>query len=130
MPEEISLDEYRQLLKRQAKRKNKYNARATDIPGWGRADSIAEATRLGELILLERAGRITELMFHPKYELLSARPGWPAISYEADFQYWEAGRLIAEDVKGGNATQTEAWRIKARLFVERYPHIEYRIEVR
>lgn len=87
----------------------------------GLADSKAEAARWAELRLLERAGEITGLRFHPRYKL-SAR-----IVYEADSDYWEAGRLVVEDVKGGKATQTPAFKLKWKLMAECYPDVLLRI---
>lgn len=89
-----------------------------------RFDSQAEARRYGELLILVRAGAITDLAVHPRY-VLTDGPRPPV--YVADFAYVEQGRQVVEDVKGGKATQTPAFRLKAKLFRERYPHIELRI---
>lgn len=89
-----------------------------------RFDSQAEARRYGELLILVRAGAITDLAVHPRYVLMDC-PRPPV--YVADFAYVEDGRQIVEDVKGGKATQTPVFRLKAKLFRERYPAMELRI---
>ena len=47
-----------------------------------------------------------------------------AITYIADFQYQENGKTIVEDFKG---IETEAFKIKRKLFEKRYPDKELRI---
>ena len=89
-----------------------------------RFDSKAEANRYSELRLLERAGTISDLECQPRYVLGTGKR--PPV-YVADFRYHEGGRLIIEDVKGGKATQTAVFKLKAKLFRERYPAIELRI---
>lgn len=90
-----------------------------------RFDSKAEAKRYGELKLLERAGAIKDLRVHPTYKL-AAR-----ITYEGDFEYQVAVpdgfaslHTICEDVKG---VETQVFKVKAKLFREKYPDIELRI---
>lgn len=68
-------------------------------------DSIKEANRFDELMLLLRAGRITELRLQPEFTLQEAftTPQGErirAIKYRADFQYVQDGETIVEDVKG------------------------------
>lgn len=110
----------------------KYGAKKTVVDGIT-FDSKAEARRYRDLRLAEAAGEIVQLQVHPVYELLPAfttRQGERvrALAYEADFVYTERdGRAVVEDVKGGKATQTEAWKIKRKLFLHRYPDVELRI---
>ena len=113
---------------------NKYGARKVELDGHT-FDSQAEARRYGELKLMEQAGEIENLRVHPKFELQKAllrngktiRP----ITYTADFAYYDHGLPhpghVVEDVKGGKATQTAAFRIKQKLFMAKYPHCEFRI---
>lgn len=108
-------------------RQNKYSNRRGD--GF---DSQAEASRYDALLLLEQAGDISELCVKPRYVLVDAFTTFRgervrAITYTPDYQYRERGRLVCEDVKGGKATQTEVFKIKAKLFKLRYPDIELRI---
>lgn len=84
-------------------------------------DSKAEAARYGELKLLVRAGAISGLHVHPRYELIAAGPvisikgrlQMPVVGvYEADFSYEDKthGEMI-EDVKGLD-TPLSAWKRK------------------
>lgn len=102
----------------------KYNSVKTIIDGITFA-SKAEANRYQELRLLERAGAISELELQPRYILQDAftRKGKKvqAITYIADFRYIEKGVVITHEVKGA---ETEAWKIKQKMFWHRYPHLE------
>ncbi len=109
---------------------NKYRvsaAAARTINGI-RFDSAAEARRWGELKLLERAGEIARLSRQPEYVLIEALldsdgKKQRAIKYIADFRYLLNGRIVVEDVKGFS---TAAYKIKKRLFLQRYPEIIFR----
>lgn len=90
-------------------------------------DSKAERDHYLELRLRQRAGEISDLRpspEQPKKERFVLAAG---ITYTPDFTYTEAGRRVADDVKGGRATATAHFRDKAKLFRERYPAIELRI---
>ena len=92
-------------------------------------DSLAERSRYRELILLQRAGVISGLKLQPPFELQAKFRGTDgkmvrAITYIADFQYNENGRVVVEDVKG---KQTDVFKIKKKLFNEVYPHLELRL---
>jgi hypothetical protein len=96
----------------------KYGNRSIVIDG-EKFDSLAESRRWRDLLLLQRAGKISRLQRQVRYILLDAiprvgnKPGQRAISYVADFAYWdEDGRLVVEDVKG---VRTEVYRLKAKL---------------
>lgn len=106
-------------------RRNKYNAKKTTVDGIVFA-SKAEAKRYGELKLLERAGLIRGLRLHPRFVLQEKNGADRAIVYVADFSYLEnaGGKTVVEDVKGA---QTTVFRMKAKLFRAKYPHIELRI---
>ena len=79
-------------------------------------DSKRERDRHIDLLLLERAGQITELRRQVAYELaprvkLGGRFK-PALRYVADFCYVEAGAVVTEDSKGAI---TREFRIKQHL---------------
>lgn len=93
-------------------RKNKYNAVSVKNEH-GHFDSKAEFRRYMELRNLERAGVITDLRHHEVFDLVVN--GVPITRYEADFVYQQDGEEVVEDVKGGTATMTAAFRMKARL---------------
>jgi hypothetical protein len=92
-------------------------------------DSKREANRYKELLLLERAGAISDLQRQVKYQLVPAqyRPvfdkktrKWKErcvereVNYIADFQYCEDGKLIVEDVKG---VKTKDYILKRKMML-------------
>lgn len=107
---------------------SKYNAIKQTIDGHT-FDSKREAHRYTELLLAQRAGKISMLRLQPAFELQPAfvdasgkkqRP----IVYKADFGYVENGQGVIEDVKG---FATKEFKLKAKMFLYRYPKIELRI---
>jgi hypothetical protein len=105
---------------------SKYNARKVEIKGIV-FDSKAEARRFEELDLLETAHEILNLTIHPRFVLVDPftcrGKKERGITYIADFRYIENGKAIVEDVKG---IRTEAYKIKRKLFLQKYPEIEFR----
>lgn len=106
------------------KKPNKYNARKVFDSTHGTFDSEAEYARWRELLLLQEAGEISELcrqvsftVIEPQHDKRTKR-----VMYQVDFTYYEDGRLVAEEHKG---YWTEAAKLKAYLFMEKYPHIKY-----
>ena len=95
-------------------------------------DSKAEATRYQELVLLQRAGEITDLERQPVFHIVppfTDKIGrkHQGVSYRGDFRYADkSGHVIVEDVKGA---LTEVYRIKKKLLLWRYPDINF-IEVK
>lgn len=78
-------------------RGNKFNAVKVKLDGYT-FDSKAEAKRWCELKLLEKAGKVSWIKVHPRYELYVN--GQRIASYKADFLYTdERGRDRIEDVK-------------------------------
>jgi len=106
------------------KRASKYNAKKTERHGRV-YDSIAEADRADQLLLLARAKVIFGLGFQPVFALAAAE-GVRACKYKADFCYTENGRTIVEDVKSP-ATLTPVSRLKLKLFLAQYPDHELRL---
>lgn len=128
MTSEITIAEYRALIKKRPK----YGNKKVEIDGYT-FDSLAEAARYKELRLLESAGRIEVLEVHPRFTLQHAftdRQGQrhQAVTYSADFAYREiTGPFVAsvvEDVKG---KETDVFRVKSKLFRFNYPDLELRI---
>lgn len=94
-------------------------------------DSKREGNRYRELLLLERAGAITDLQRQVKYKLLPAqyRPVFDKktrkwkdrciereVSYVADFVYQQDGETVVEDVKSP-ATKTRQYILKRKMML-------------
>ena len=110
---------------------NKFHAVKTKVDGLA-FDSLAESRRYMELKFRERAGEISGLTVHPRFELIGAF--WCAGKHErptcyvADFQYLENGKTVVEDVKGGRATRTAVFELKRKLFLFHYGNqLDFRI---
>lgn len=88
---------------------NKYGNKKTN--GY---DSKAEARRAGELKLMERAGKISDLQEQVAYEIIPKQAGERAAHYVADFSYFDHDVLIVEDVKG---VKTPAYILKRKLML-------------
>lgn len=102
------------------RRAHKYGAKKQLVDGI-LFPSKAEARRYLELKLLMQAGEIDELILQPQFVLA---PGVvlhgkkkPALRFTADFSYLDkkTGLRVVEDVKGGRATATEAYRMRIHL---------------
>lgn len=106
---------------------NKYRNKKVQIDMYV-FDSIAESRRYKELVLLQRAGKISELQLQPKFLLQESfrKNGktYRKIEYIADFMYEEDGKIIVEDVKG---KETEVFKLKHKLFEKKYPALELKI---
>ena len=100
----------------------KYGNRKTIIDGIV-FDSAKEARRYQELVLLQRAGKISDLQRQVPFVLIPAqvdengkvieRP----VRYVADFAYSEKGVYTVEDTKG---VRTKEYIIKRKLLLWRY----------
>ena len=97
----------------------KYHNQPIVVDGF-RFASQKEAARYGELRLLEKAGRISQLELQPRYPLIVN--GITVATYVADFRYREAlggiaaGAQIVEDVKS-KPTMTPVYRLKKKLML-------------
>ena len=89
----------------------KYRNVPTTLGGL-RFASKAEARRYGELVLLQKAGVITDIVVQPKFPLKIN--GQLICTYVADFSYMENNNLCVEDVKS-RATRTPVYIIKVKL---------------
>jgi len=94
--------------------KRKYH----NVPTEGFA-SKREATRFGELKLLQRAGKISELRCQVRVELVPKCEHERAVTWTADFVYKEAPSWeeIWEDCKGA---RTKDYVIKRKLVLWRF----------
>lgn len=101
-------------------------------------DSKKELKRYNELLLLQKAGEISDLQRQVKYELIPPiyeevvvqlktkekvvkKSVQLAITYTADFVYKDKnGTIIANDVKASKFFQDNSYKIKKKLFRWRY----------
>lgn len=97
----------------------KYGNRKAEVNGIS-FDSVKEANRYRELLLLERAGTIQNLELQRKFVLTPSQRGADGkviereCSYIADFCYKENGVQIVEDTKG---FRTKDYIIKRKLML-------------
>lgn len=98
---------------------SKYNARKKEVGGI-LFDSSGEAEAYCVLSRWQAMGAITGLELQPRFVLQVKAKGRRAIEYVADFRYWDVARKITvtADFKG---FQTPVFKIKRKLFAERYP---------
>ena|SRR3990167_9660450 len=88
-------------------------------------DSRKEANRYGELQLLVRGERITDLKLRPCFEFVVN--GQMICKYIGDFSYVEKDRVsrTVEDVKSPITRKNPVYRIKRKLFEALYPEIVF-----
>lgn len=93
--------------------KNKYKNKQAEVDGIV-FSSIKEAKRYGELLMMIKAGEITNLELQKEYVLIppqyvnvrtsdgkvKKRCAERAVKYVADFVYQQDGKTVVEDVKG------------------------------
>ncbi len=92
---------------------HKYGAKRTELDGHS-FPSRAEARRYSELKLMQQQGVIEGLLLQPRFPLLVN--GVKIGHMTLDFAYRDDnGTMVYEDVKGGNATKTEAYRLRKKL---------------
>jgi hypothetical protein len=107
--ETMTLDEYRELMARSGGKSKMGNVR-TEVDGFVFASGL-EATRYGELKLLEQAGEVRELQLQFPFRL--DVNGIHVCTYVADFVYVDAqGKQVVEDTKG---MKTAVYRLKKKL---------------
>lgn len=83
-------------------------------------DSKAEHDRYLELLVMERAGIISGLECHPRWEIIPAqkvpgRHGFKAAHYTADFKYVRDGVEHVEDVKSTYTREDKAYILRRKL---------------
>lgn len=83
-------------------------------------DSTAEADRYLELLVMQKAGVISELRCHPHYDLIPSQkvPGHQSFRphrYTADFAYVRDGEEIVEDVKSVRTREERDYIINRKL---------------
>lgn len=98
---------------------NKYHAKKAEFNGI-KFDSKHERDRYVELLLLERAKEIMDLKCQVRFPLIAKSSYGKEIVYVADFTYYENGELVVEDAKSSITRKNPVYRLKRRLFMERY----------
>lgn len=119
---QLKPEEYRLLLAKKAakRRRNKYGAIRTEVADGTIYDSKAEATYCEQLKLRRRAGEIESLELQPRFPL---RVNDVIVGeYVADAMYVDVrtGKTHVIDVKGGEATRTQLYRLKKKLMLAIY----------
>lgn len=96
------------------KKKNKYGAIKQEEDGYS-FDSTKERTRYRQLKHLLHMRDIDDLEVHPSFTF--EHNGVKIGRFTPDFAYTDpiSGERIVEDVKGGNATKTEAYRLRKKM---------------
>ncbi len=108
----------------------KYNNKKVVADGFT-FDSTKEFNRYYELKLLSRAGKISNLEVHPKFELQPkfrdlSGVAHRAITYSGDFAYNENGVYVVEDVKSEMTRKLAQYRDKKKIFLYKFPHILFK----
>jgi len=89
-------------------------------------DSKREAQYYSQLLLLQKAGKVSDIECHPRYDINvnGRRIGF----YKADFRFMdlEQSRQRVVDVKS-KATVTAVFRLKAKLVEALYPGTEIEV---
>lgn len=106
---EMTAADYQATIKNKT---NKYRNKKS-----GKFDSKKEEKRYYELILMQKAGNISDLIHHKKFDLIPKQDGERAIKYEADFVYQRNGVLIVEDVKSPATRKIPLYSIKRKLML-------------
>lgn len=109
---------------------NKFGAKRTEVDGHV-FDSKVEAQRYRELLMMERAGLISDLQLQVPFILQESFVDADGnkqrkIQYTADFVYKEQTFTVIEDVKGAATVRGEAFRVRWRLLLNKFrsdPHI-------
>lgn len=107
--------------------KNKYRNIPTERSGTERDlrfDSKREAERYDELMLMLKAGAISDLRLQNDFTLIEAytTPEGKRVRaerYKADFTYWRDGEFVVEDVKS-KATKTKTYTVKKKQMLDKY----------
>lgn len=107
--------------------RHKYGAIPVEVNGI-RFHSQGEAAEDSNLVYLEMAGEISNLIRQPKFTLLPAffhdGKRIAAITYTADWSYTENGRTVIHDFKG---VETDVFKLKWKWMKALYPDFVYRI---
>jgi hypothetical protein len=95
--------------------RNKFNAERKEVNG-RIYDSTGESDRAVELQWLLQLGKLSELKYQVRFEIIPKQPGEQAAYYVADFTYIdEDGSYVVEDMKGH---RTAVYLLKRKLMLQ------------
>lgn len=123
----LSLKEAKALGIDVGEKESKYKSRKVTLDGIT-FPSQKEADKYAELKILQRAGEVARLEMQPEFILQEGyRDGkgkrHRPIKYRADFRVtYRDGRVEVIETKG---YRTEAYRMKKKMFLARYPDINF-----
>ena len=88
-------------------------------------DSLKEARRYDELMLMLKAGQISDLRLQHSFTLIEGytTPDGKRVKperYVADFTYWCGKEFVVEDIKGGNSTKTKVYEVKKKQMLDKF----------
>lgn len=114
--EQLAQYESGRKMAQEGAKRSKYGNQPTMVDGI-KFDSKKEATRYGELKLMEKAGQISDLRVHTRWELFVNEQ--LICNYESDFDYLSAvfGYRKVEDTKG---VRTAVFKLKKKLMMAIY----------
>jgi len=115
----------RKLGKRRSNMPKKYRNVEMVIDGITFA-SKKEANRYQELKLLEADGVISNLKTHPKFVIVPKTDKRRAVTYSADFEYFQGKKVVVEDVKSPITAKNRTYVVKRNLFEFQNPDIDFR----
>jgi len=110
-----------------AAKQTKFASVSTIVDGV-KFDSKKEANRYRDLKMLQAGGKIKDLKWQIKFELIPTQTykgqTLRRVSYYADFSYYdtEKNETIIEDVKGIKTTE---YIIKKKMLIYKYPNINF-----
>ncbi len=108
------------------KKFNKYNNKKVFTQDGLRFDSQKEFNRFNELMMMQRAGIISELKRQVKFLICPKTETEQAAYYVADFVYTKAdGKKIIEDVKSKITKQLPLYILKRKLVKKQYPNYQF-----
>ena len=121
MPLRLTQDELNKLLgKKPRQKESKYHSQKITVSG-KTFDSIKEGSRYADLVMMERAGEISELKCQVPFVLIPSQKDEKGktiekpVKYIADFVYKDKnGVLVVEDTKG---VRTADYIIKRKLML-------------
>ena len=83
-------------------------------------DSQKEARRYDQLMMMKKAGQITDLKLQPEFTLAEGFRDFDgkwkkALKYRADFSYKRDGELVVEDVKSVATKENRTYQTKKKM---------------